>query len=91
MISEIYGKETGCSAGKGGSMHLIDTSVGFMGSTAIVGNTIPVAVGLALSIQLKGTNNISCVFFGDGAVEEGVFYESVNFATLKKSSCIIYL
>ena len=83
MIAEIYGKATGCSAGKGGSMHLIDTSVGFMGSTAIVSNTIPVAVGLALSIQLKGTNNISCVFFGDGAVEEGVFYESVNFAVLK--------
>ena len=83
MIAEIYGKVTGCSAGKGGSMHLIDTSVGFMGSTAIVGNTIPIAVGLALSIQLKGTNNISCVFFGDGAIEEGVFYESVNFAVLK--------
>ena len=83
MIAEIYGKVTGCSAGKGGSMHLIDTSVRFMGSTAVVGNTIPVAVGLALSIQLKGTNNISCVFFGDGAIEEGVFYESVNFAVLK--------
>ena len=67
MIAEIYGKSTGCSAGKGGSMHLIDKTVGFMGSTAIVGNTIPLAVGLALSIQLKGTNNISCVFFGDGA------------------------
>ncbi len=83
MIAEIYGKSTGCSAGKGGSMHLIDKTVGFMGSTAIVGNTIPIAVGLALSIQLKGTNNISCVFFGDGAIEEGVFYESVNFAVLK--------
>ena len=83
MIAEIYGKSTGCSAGKGGSMHLIDKSVGFMGSTAIVGNTIPLAVGLALSIQLKGTKNISCVFFGDGAVEEGVFYESVNFSVLR--------
>ena len=83
MIAEIYGKSTGCSAGKGGSMHLIDKTVGFMGSTAIVGNTIPLAVGLALSIRLKGTNNISCVFFGDGAIEEGVFYESVNFAVLK--------
>jgi TPP-dependent pyruvate/acetoin dehydrogenase alpha subunit len=83
MIAEIYGKETGCSAGKGGSMHLIDTSVGFMGSTAIVGNTIPVSVGLALALQLKQKNNVSCVFFGDGAVEEGAFYESVNFAVLK--------
>jgi len=84
MIAEIYGKATGCSAGKGGSMHLIDKSVGFMGSTAIVSNTIPLAVGLGLSIKLNGTNNISCVFFGDGAVEEGAFFESINFAVLKK-------
>ena len=65
-------------------MHLIDKSVGFMGSTAIVSNTIPLAVGLGLSIKLQGTNNISCVFFGEGAVEEGVFYEAVNFAVLKQ-------
>ncbi|MDZ4726944.1 MAG: thiamine pyrophosphate-dependent dehydrogenase E1 component subunit alpha [Leptospira sp.] len=83
MIAEIYGKETGCSAGKGGSMHLIDTSVGFMGSTAIVGNTIPVGVGLGLSIRLNATDQVSCVFLGDGAIEEGSFYESVNFAVLK--------
>ena len=61
-------------------MHLIDQSVGFMGSTAIVGNTIPVAVGLGLAIKLKKEKLISCVFFGDAAVEEGVFFESVNFA-----------
>lgn len=84
MIAEIYGKDTGCSGGKGGSMHLIDKSVGFMGSTAIVGGTIPVGVGLALSFKLKKTKQISCVFFGDGSTEEGVFYESVNFAILKK-------
>ena len=84
MIAELYGKETGCSRGKGGSMHLIDQSVGFMGSTAIVGNTIPIGVGLGLSISLKGGDQVSCVFLGDGAVEEGVFYESVNFAVLKK-------
>ena len=83
MIAEIYGKVTGCSMGMGGSMHLIDKRAGFMGSTAIVGNTIPVAVGLALSIKLKRRKNISCVFFGDGAVEEGVFYEAVNFAIVK--------
>jgi pyruvate dehydrogenase E1 component alpha subunit len=82
MIAEIYGKKSGCSKGMGGSMHLIDKSVGFMGSTAIVGNTIPVAVGLALSLKLKDINSISCVFFGDGAIEEGVFYESVNFAVV---------
>ena len=83
MIAEIHGKATGCSKGKGGSMHLVDLSVGFMGSTAIVGNTIPVGVGLALSIQLKGGSQISCVFLGDGAVEEGVFYESLNFSVLR--------
>ena len=84
MLAEIHGKADGCSKGKGGSMHLVDTSVGFMGSTAIVANTIPVGVGLGLSIQLKETDQISCVFFGDGAVEEGVFYESVNFAAVRK-------
>ena len=80
MLAEIYGKVTGCSKGMGGSMHLIDKSVGFMGSTAIVSNTIPVAVGLALAIKIKKLKSISCVFFGDGATEEGAFYESVNFA-----------
>lgn len=83
MIAEIYGKATGCSKGKGGSMHLIDRQVGFMGTSAIVGNSIPIGVGLALSAQLKGTDQVSCIFVGDGAVEEGVFYESVNFAVLR--------
>ena len=84
MIAELYGKATGCSRGRGGSMHLIDLAVGFEGSTAIVANSIPVGVGLALAAKLKETGQISCVFFGDGAVEEGVFYESVNFAAVKK-------
>jgi len=84
MIAEIYGKVTGCSLGRGGSMHLIDKNVGFMGSTSIVGSTIPLAVGLGLSIQLQKSNQISCVFFGDAGVEEGVFFEAVNFAALKK-------
>ena len=84
MISEIYGKSTGCSKGKGGSMHLIDLSVNFMGTSAIVGNSIPIGVGLALSAQLKKSDQISCVFLGDGATEEGVFYESVNFAAVRK-------
>lgn len=84
MIAEIYGKATGCSKGKGGSMHLIDLSKNFMGTSAIVGNSIPIGVGLALSAQLKGTDQISCIFVGDGATEEGVFYESVNFAAVRK-------
>lgn len=83
MIAEIYGKETGCSGGRGGSMHLIDESVGFKGSTAIVGNTIPIGVGLGLSIELNKTQQISCVYLGDGAIEEGVFYESANFAAVR--------
>ena len=83
MVAEIYGKATGCAKGKGGSMHLIDLAVNFMGTSAIVGNSIPVGVGLALSAQLKKTDQISCIFLGDGAVEEGVFYESVNFAVVR--------
>lgn len=84
MIAEIYGKVTGCARGRGGSMHLIDPSVGFMGTSAIVGNSIPIGVGLALSAQMKGTDQVSCVFFGDGATEEGVYYESINFAAVRK-------
>jgi pyruvate dehydrogenase E1 component alpha subunit len=84
MIAEIYGKATGCAKGKGGSMHLIDLGVNFMGTSAIVGNSIPIGVGLALSAKLKGTDQISCVFMGDGAIEEGVFYESVNFAAVRR-------
>ena len=83
MIAEIYGKKTGCAGGKGGSMHLIDLDVNFMGTSAIVGNSIPVGVGLGLSLKIKKLNNISFIFLGDGAVEQGVFYESVNFAVLK--------
>ena len=84
MIAEIYGKKTGCSKGKGGSMHLIDPSVNFMGTSAIVGNSIPIGVGLGLASKVKKKKQTSFVFFGDGAIEEGVFYESINFATVKK-------
>jgi TPP-dependent pyruvate/acetoin dehydrogenase alpha subunit len=84
MLAEIYGKVTGCCRGRGGSMHLTDTSVGFVGSTAIVGNSIPIGVGLALSLQLKRLNNVSAIFFGDGCIEEGSFYESANFAVVRK-------
>lgn len=84
LIAEIYGKETGCSRGNGGSMHLVDRSVGFVGSTAIVGNTIPVGVGLGLGIKYRKAKQISCIFLGDGAIEEGAFYEAANFAVLAK-------
>ena len=84
MIAEIHGKATGCSSGKGGSMHLVDLSVGFMGSTSIVGNTVPLGVGAAMANQLHNNGKVCCVFFGDAVIEEGVFHESVNFAVLKK-------
>ncbi len=84
MIAEIYGKVTGCARGKGGSMHLIDESVGFKGSTAIVGGTVPIGVGLAYAMKLKRSDQVSCVFLGDAVAEAGVFFESINFAVLKK-------
>ena len=84
MIAEIYGKATGCSKGKGGSMHLIDQSVGFMGSTAIVGNSMPIGAGLGLSIKLDKSDQVSCIFIGDATIEEGVFGETVNFCAQRK-------
>jgi TPP-dependent pyruvate/acetoin dehydrogenase alpha subunit len=83
MLAEIYGKVTGCARGRGGSMHLIDTKVGFMGTSAIVGNSIPIGVGLGLSLQLQDQRALSCVLFGDGATEEGAYYESLNFAAVR--------
>ena len=84
MIAELFGKVTGCSRGIGGSMHLADKSVNFMGSSAIVGNSIPVGVGLGLASQMQGSGALSWVFLGDAATEEGVYYESMNFAVLKQ-------
>lgn len=83
MIAELYGKVTGCTRGKGGSMHLIDTAAGVMGTSAVVGTTIPLAVGYAYALKLDEKDSIVVSFFGDGAVEEGVFHESLNFAALK--------
>lgn len=84
LMAELYGKKTGCSGGRGGSMHLVSMDVGFPGSSAIVAGTIPLAVGAALAFSLKGRDNVAVAFFGDGAVDEGAFYESLNFASLKK-------
>jgi TPP-dependent pyruvate/acetoin dehydrogenase alpha subunit len=83
MIAELYGKATGTAKGKGGSMHLIDTSAGVMGTSAVVGTTIPQAVGYAYALKLQNKDSLVVSFFGDGAVDEGVFYESLNFASLK--------
>jgi len=84
MIAELYGKEKGCAGGFGGSMHLIDERVGVMGSSAIVGGSIPLAAGAALSFKKSRNSRIAVVFFGDGATEEGVFHETLNFAALHR-------
>lgn len=84
MIAELYGLDEGCGRGHGGSMHLVDWACGFAGSTSIVGGTIPVGVGLGWAEKLKGTKNIAVVCLGDAAIEEGVFHESANFASLHK-------
>lgn len=84
MLAEIYGKQTGCCLGRGGSMHLIDESVGMMGSTPIVGGSIPVGVGIAFASWLRKEKDLTVIFLGEGATEEGVFMESLNFASLKK-------
>jgi pyruvate dehydrogenase E1 component alpha subunit len=83
MMAELYGKATGCSKGNGGSMHLVSIDAGLPGSSAIVGGTIPIAVGSALAFSLRGEKRVSVAFFGDGAATEGVLYESLNFAALK--------
>lgn len=84
MVAELYGRSTGCCGGRGGSMHLIDLDVGFMGATPIVGGTVPLAVGAAWAASLKKEKRVSVIFFGDGCFEEGVVHESLNFATLHK-------
>ncbi|MGA2267010.1 MAG: thiamine pyrophosphate-dependent dehydrogenase E1 component subunit alpha [Bryobacteraceae bacterium] len=84
MIAELYGRAPGCASGKGGSMHLIDLACGFMGATPIVGSTIAIATGAALAAAMRGEDRVTVPFFGEGATEEGAFYESVNFAALKR-------
>lgn len=84
MIAEIYGKSEGCCGGRGGSMHLVDLSYGIVGTTPIVGGSIPVGVGLAFASSLKQEDKLTVIFIGEGATEEGVFAESLNFAALKK-------
>lgn len=84
MFAELYGKASGCSKGKGGSMHLVDPDQGILGASAIVGGTIPLAVGAALGSRLKKRDQVAVAFFGDAAAEQGVLYEGLNFAALKK-------
>ncbi|MDH5426726.1 MAG: thiamine pyrophosphate-dependent dehydrogenase E1 component subunit alpha [Nitrospirota bacterium] len=84
MFAELYGKVTGCARGKAGSMHLAAPDVGFMGASAVVASTIPHAVGAALAAKRLKKNQIIVGVFGDGATEEGVYHESLNFAALHR-------
>jgi pyruvate dehydrogenase E1 component alpha subunit len=84
MVAEIFARETGCSRGRGGSMHLIDPAKGMMGSAPIVAGTISLAVGASLAISIQESDRVAVSFFGDGATGEGVLYESLNFAALNK-------
>jgi len=82
MMAEIYGKATGCCGGRGGSMHLFDRDAGILASVPIVSSSIPLGVGAALAFQQRNENKVALVFLGDGSMEEGVFHESANFASL---------
>lgn len=84
LVAEIYCRETGCSRGRGGSMHLIDPAVGMLGAAPIVAGTISLALGAALASSIRGEKRVAVSFFGDGATGEGVLYESMNFASLRK-------
>jgi TPP-dependent pyruvate/acetoin dehydrogenase alpha subunit len=84
IFAELYGKGTGCARGKGGSMHIADMGHHILGTSAVVGTTVPIAVGYALALQREGAGRLAVAFFGDGATEEGVFHESLNFAALHK-------
>jgi len=82
VMAEMYGKQEGCSRGRGGSMHIFDAAAHLYGGNAIVGGGLPVAVGLALADRLQGRQRVNAVFFGEGAVAEGAFHESMNLAAL---------
>ena len=82
LLAELLGRDTGLCRGLGGSMHIVDAAHGFMGATGVVGGNIPIALGSALAARLRGDGSVAVVFFGDGAVQGGVFNETVNLATL---------
>lgn len=84
IMAEMYGKRTGCSGGRGGSMHLFEASRRFYGGNAIVGGGLPMATGLGLADKMQGLGNVTACFFGEGAMAEGEFHESINLAALWK-------
>jgi TPP-dependent pyruvate/acetoin dehydrogenase alpha subunit len=83
LVAELFHSPNGCCHGRGGSMFLIDTSAGFMGATPITGGTVPLALGSAFTALLQNTDQVTVVYFGDGAFEEGIMHEAMNFAKLK--------
>ncbi len=91
MYAEMLGRRTGCARGKGGSMHMLDKTVGFMGSTPILGSAVPIATGSAFQQKMMKEPGITVVYLGDGAAEEGIFYESLNFAALHNLPLVIVL
>ena len=84
MMAELFGKSTGTGNGKGGTMHIADINKGMLGANGIVGSNIPVATGVALTAKVKGTDNVSVVFFGDGASSQGALHEAMNLASIWK-------
>ncbi|HZU69483.1 MAG TPA: pyruvate dehydrogenase (acetyl-transferring) E1 component subunit alpha [Ktedonobacteraceae bacterium] len=84
VMAELFGKATGCSKGKGGSMHMWSNELGIYGGNAIVGAQLPIAAGVALAMQYEGLDSIVTCYFGDGAVDEGAFHEALNLASIWK-------
>jgi acetoin:2,6-dichlorophenolindophenol oxidoreductase subunit alpha len=90
MMSEICGKQTGTNGGRGGSMHIMDLNIGMLGANGIVGGGIPMATGVGYSIQLRKTDQVCMVYFGEGATSEGAFHESLNLASVWNLPVIFY-
>jgi pyruvate dehydrogenase E1 component alpha subunit len=84
MMAELFGRTTGTNKGKGGTMHIADINKGMLGANGVVGSNIPVATGVGLSAKVRGTDQVSVVFFGDGASSQGVLHESMNLASIWK-------
>lgn len=90
VMAELMGKATGCSRGKGGSMHLFSAELNFMGGYAIVGGQLCIAAGIALAVQYRGGDQVALCFFGDGAVNEGEFHEAMNLAAIWKLPVVFF-
>lgn len=88
VMAELFGKAAGCSGGKGGSMHLFDASLGFLGGHGIVGGHIPLTAGIGFAFKYRQTDQVSVCFFGEAAINNGAFHEALNMASVWKLPCI---